>query len=155
MSVKKTRLENTRPQSTTFFAHAEAEPLFKRALAIEEKALGPEHPDVATTLKSYAALLRKTGRSTAAQGMEARAKAIRAETTTSTEAPKLGSPPTKEDEISRQELWDELERLTPHFLARWRAIRKNGEALGPPANGKIIAPQDLHFSQRFSGTSAF
>ena len=26
--------------------YAEAEPLYKRALAIREKALGPEHPDV-------------------------------------------------------------------------------------------------------------
>ena len=28
--------------------YAEAEPLYKRALAIQEKALGPDHPDVAT-----------------------------------------------------------------------------------------------------------
>ena len=27
--------------------YAEAEPLYKRALAIREKALGPDHPDVA------------------------------------------------------------------------------------------------------------
>ena len=30
--------------------HAEAEPLLRRALAIREKALGPDHPDVARTL---------------------------------------------------------------------------------------------------------
>ena len=29
--------------------YAEAEPLYKRALAIDEKALGPDHPDVATS----------------------------------------------------------------------------------------------------------
>ncbi len=58
--------------------YAEAEPLIKRALAIEEKALGPEHPDVAQSLENYAALLRKTGRSAEAAKMEARAKAIRA-----------------------------------------------------------------------------
>ncbi len=56
----------------------EAEPLFKRALAIVEKALGPEHPNVATSLENYAALLRQTGRSTEATKMEASAKAIRA-----------------------------------------------------------------------------
>ena len=28
--------------------YADAEPLFKRSLAIREKALGPDHPDVAT-----------------------------------------------------------------------------------------------------------
>ncbi len=58
--------------------YAEAEPLYKRALAIWEKALGPEHPDVATSLENYADLLRKTGRVSEAKEMEARAKAIRA-----------------------------------------------------------------------------
>ncbi len=58
--------------------YAEAEPFHKRALAIWEKALGPEHPRVATGLETYAALLRKTGRSAEATKMEAPAKAIRA-----------------------------------------------------------------------------
>jgi hypothetical protein len=35
---------------------AEAEPHFKRALDIDEKALGPNHPDVATDLNNLAAL---------------------------------------------------------------------------------------------------
>ncbi len=52
--------------------------LFKRALAIDEKVLGAEHPYVARILQNYAALLRQTGRSTEAENMEARAKAIRA-----------------------------------------------------------------------------
>ncbi len=58
--------------------YADAEPLYKRALAIVEKALGPEHPDVAKSLENYAALLRETGRTTEATEMEARTKAIRA-----------------------------------------------------------------------------
>ena len=58
--------------------YAEAEPLQKRALVIWEKALGPEHPRVATSLENYAALLRETGRSGEATMMELRAKAIRA-----------------------------------------------------------------------------
>ena len=45
--------------------------------AIREKALGPEHPNVAQSLENYAALLRKTGRATEASKMEARAEAIR------------------------------------------------------------------------------
>ncbi len=57
---------------------AEAEPLNKRALSIVEKALGPDHPHVATNLMNYTALLRKTGRTTKATKMEARARAIRA-----------------------------------------------------------------------------
>ncbi len=58
--------------------YAEAEPLYQRALAIWERALGPEHPDVAKVLNSYASLLRETGRADEAAEMEARAKAIRA-----------------------------------------------------------------------------
>ncbi len=58
--------------------YAEAEPLFKRSLAIREKSLGREHPDVATSLENYADLLGKTGRSDEAAKLEARAKAIRA-----------------------------------------------------------------------------
>ncbi len=64
--------------------YAEAEPLYKRALAIKEKVLGPEHPEVATSLNNlglllnYSVLLRATDRSDEAERMEARAKAIRA-----------------------------------------------------------------------------
>ena len=35
-----------------------AEPLYERSLAIREKALGPEHPDVAQSLNNLAGLLR-------------------------------------------------------------------------------------------------
>jgi tetratricopeptide (TPR) repeat protein len=55
-----------------------AEPLYKRALAIWEKALGPDHPNVATGLESYAVLLRETDRGSEAVEMEARARVIRA-----------------------------------------------------------------------------
>ncbi len=58
--------------------YADAEPLYKRALAITEKTLGPEHPHVSMALENYAALLRKTGRDAEAKRLEARAKAMRA-----------------------------------------------------------------------------
>ncbi len=58
--------------------YAEAEPLYKRSLAIWEKALGPEHTLVAQSLENLAHLLRKTGRGNEAAKLEARAKAIRA-----------------------------------------------------------------------------
>lgn len=58
--------------------YAEAEPLYKRALAIRETTWGPEHPDVATSLENYAALLRQMNRNSEAAEMEARVKAIRA-----------------------------------------------------------------------------
>jgi hypothetical protein len=38
---------------------AEAEPLYRRSLAIREKVLGPEHPDVATALNNLAFLALK------------------------------------------------------------------------------------------------
>ncbi len=50
-------------------------------MAILEKALGPEHPRVATSLENYAALLRETGRGAEAAKMDARAKAIPAKYT--------------------------------------------------------------------------
>ena len=55
----------------------EAERLYDRALAIYEKAFGPEHPNVAASLANYAALLPEVGREAEAAGMEARAEAIR------------------------------------------------------------------------------
>ena len=58
--------------------YTEAEPLYRRALAIMEKAVGPEHPNVAASLENYAVLLHETGRADEAAKMEARAKAIRA-----------------------------------------------------------------------------
>ena len=56
-----------------------ARSLYARALVIWEKALGPEHPDLATCLENYALCLSKMGRSQEAEPLEARAKAIRAE----------------------------------------------------------------------------
>jgi hypothetical protein len=40
--------------------------------------LGPEHPDVATSLENYGALLGKLGRRAEANRLKARAGAIRA-----------------------------------------------------------------------------
>jgi len=57
---------------------------FKRRATIQERpaswegTLGPEHPELATSLENYAVLLRETGRREEAAEMEARAKAIRA-----------------------------------------------------------------------------
>ncbi len=58
--------------------YTQAEPLYKRALAIAEQASGSEYPDLATTLENYAELLRKTNRDAEAANPEARAQAIRA-----------------------------------------------------------------------------
>ncbi len=41
--------------------YAEAEPLYKRSLAILEKALGPDHPHVAKGLNNLAVLYQAQG----------------------------------------------------------------------------------------------
>ena len=57
--------------------YAEAEPLYKRSLAILEKALGPEHPDVAQSLNNLAELYRQQGRYADAEPLYKRSLAIR------------------------------------------------------------------------------
>ena len=42
--------------------YAEAEPLYRRALAIDEKSCGPDHPEVARDLNNLAVLLGATNR---------------------------------------------------------------------------------------------
>ncbi len=58
----------------------EAEPLYKRSLAIRE-ALGSEHSNLAQGLENYAALLRTTNREAHAAKLRARARAIRSKHT--------------------------------------------------------------------------
>jgi tetratricopeptide (TPR) repeat protein len=55
---------------------SEAMPLAQRALAIWEKALGPDHPDVATSLNNLAKIYRRQGRYTDAEPLNRRALAI-------------------------------------------------------------------------------
>jgi tetratricopeptide (TPR) repeat protein len=56
--------------------YADAEPLYKRALAIGEKALGPDHPAVAIRLNNLALLYRVQGRYADAEPLYKRALAI-------------------------------------------------------------------------------
>jgi hypothetical protein len=42
--------------------YTQAEPLYRRALAIDEASLGPDHPDVARDLNNLALLLKATNR---------------------------------------------------------------------------------------------
>ena len=56
--------------------YAGAEPLYRRALAIREKALGPEHPDTAQILNNLAELLHDKGDYAGAEPLYRRALAI-------------------------------------------------------------------------------
>ena len=57
-------------------AYAAAGPLLERALAIREKALGPEHPDTAMGLNNFAELLQGQGKLAEARPLYERALAI-------------------------------------------------------------------------------
>jgi tetratricopeptide (TPR) repeat protein len=57
--------------------YANAEPHLQRALAIREQALGPTHPDVATSLHNLAVLYRAQGQCAKAEPLYQRALAIR------------------------------------------------------------------------------
>lgn len=57
-------------------AYALAEPHFVRALAISEKANGPEHPNTATSLNNLAELYRAMGQYARAEPLNIRALAI-------------------------------------------------------------------------------
>jgi tetratricopeptide (TPR) repeat protein len=56
---------------------SEAIPLALRALTIREKALGPNHPDVAVSLNNLAELYRAQGRYADAEALHKRALTIR------------------------------------------------------------------------------
>ena len=57
--------------------YADAESLYKRALAIREKALGPDNPDVSDSLDNLAAFYEAQGRFADAESLYKRALAIR------------------------------------------------------------------------------
>lgn len=57
--------------------YAQAEPLYKRSLAIREKTLGPDHPDVALSLENMAVLYIETGTDKESEDLEKQAAAIR------------------------------------------------------------------------------
>jgi tetratricopeptide (TPR) repeat protein len=56
--------------------YAKAEPLYQRALAILEKTLCPEHPNVATSLNNLAELYNTQGQYAKAEPLYQRALAI-------------------------------------------------------------------------------
>jgi len=67
--------------------YKEAEPLFRRALAIDEKSFGRDHPTVATDLNNLASLLYETNRHQEAEPLLRRAVEILLEFTRTTGHP--------------------------------------------------------------------
>jgi tetratricopeptide (TPR) repeat protein len=70
-------------------ACVEAEPLSQRALAIREKVLGPDHPEVGISLNNLAALYRAQGKYDLAEPLYRRSIAI-AEKTLGSDHPRVG-----------------------------------------------------------------
>ena len=56
--------------------YGDAEPLYRRSLAIREKALGADHPDAAQSLNNLAALYKAQGKYGDAEPLHRRALAI-------------------------------------------------------------------------------
>ncbi len=50
--------------------YLEAEPLYQRALSIDERTLGPQHPTTRTIRANYTSLLRAVGREVEALALE-------------------------------------------------------------------------------------
>ncbi len=74
--------ESLRDRANAYTAsgrYIEAEVLFKQSQAVYEKAERLNHPDIAGVLEDYARLLRKLGRITEAESLDARVRRIRAE----------------------------------------------------------------------------
>jgi tetratricopeptide (TPR) repeat protein len=70
------RQDSERSQSVGLTHLAGAEPLYRRALAIDEKALGPEHPSTAISLNNLGSLLKARGDLAGAEPLYRRALAI-------------------------------------------------------------------------------
>ena len=114
-------------------AYAEAEPLMRRALAIDEAAYGAEHPSVAIGLNNLAALLQATGRLGEAE------------------------PPMRR----AVETFEKFERNTGHRHPHYEAALKNLAALeaatrdAAPIQSDGAAPQPVAAPQARTGKRGF
>ena len=125
--------------------YAEAEPLYKRALAIREKALGPDHPDVGTSLNNLAELYRAQGRYAEAEPLYKRALAIR-EKALGPDHPDVGTALNNLAELYRaQGRYAEAEPLFKRALAiREKALGPDHPDVGTSLNNLAV----LYFVQR-------
>ena len=113
--------------------YPEAERLYKRALAIAEKALGAAHPSIAESLEGYAALLRKTGRGMEAAEMEGRARVIRA---------KHAAPPGRRPRMQGIYGTDDR-KMIGKMGPPWTAVGRVNRQTGGYCSGTLIAPDKV------------
>src|SRR5262249_25987632 len=125
--------------------YGEAEPIYKRALAIRERALGPDHPDVGQSLNNLAGIYRAQGRYGEAEPLLERTIAI-FEKALGSDHPNVGASLNNLAEAYRAEgRYDQAEQLYKRALAIWE------KALGPDHPNVATSLSNLallHFLQR-------
>ena len=100
---------------------SEVEPLLRRALAIDEKSYGSDHPEVATDLNNLAGLLRQTNRPGEAEPLVRRALAI-AEKSYGPDHPKVATALNNLAELLR--MTNRLPEAEPLTARHWRSTRR-------------------------------
>jgi len=130
-----TSLNNLAALYHTQGKYAEAEPLFRRSLAIWEMALGPEHPDVAQSLNNLASLYHNQGKYAQAEPLYRRALAI-AEKALGPEHPPCSHQPQQPGgALSRPG------QVRPGRTAHPAGAGDSGESPGPRTPGRSPEPQ--------------
>ena len=107
--------------------YAASEPWIRRALAIDETVLGPDHPDVADRLSNLGQLLQETHRLGEAEPSVCRALAIQ-EAAWGPEHPNVASVLKDLGALLRRT--NRLRQAVPLFAAPWRSTK--------PPSGRII-----------------
>jgi tetratricopeptide (TPR) repeat protein len=135
-------------QQFVLATYAQARPLAERALAIEEKILGPDDPDTATRLNNLALLLRAQGDLAGARALLERALAIRE---------KALEPEHPDTAISLNNLALVLQAQGDLATARAlyeRALTIREKVLGPEHSGMAISLNNLAFVLQRQGDLA-
>jgi tetratricopeptide (TPR) repeat protein len=129
-------------------AYAAARPLFERALAIREKALGPEHPETAQSLNNLAALLQDQGDLAGARPLYERALAIREK------ALGPGQPGTAQSLNNLAALLQQQGDLASARPLFERALATREKALGPEHPSTAQSLNDLALLLQYQGDFA-
>jgi tetratricopeptide (TPR) repeat protein len=117
--------------------HTDAEPLHRRALSIDEKNFGPDHPDVARDLNNLAQLLQATNRFAEAEPLYRRALSIY-EKSFGPDHPNVAGGLNNLGELLR--VTDRLVEAEPLYR---RALSINEKSLGPNHSRVVVNLNNL------------
>jgi hypothetical protein len=117
----------------------QAEPLYRRALSIDEQSFGPDHTSVATDLNNLALLLRSTNRLPQAEPLMARAARIlfRSQRSTGHEHPRL-----RVRVNNYRRVLSDLKLSEPEIARRIKVASEETEKLPPivPELERLLGP---------------